>query len=86
MQVEQPTLTIQVKQPALNSYYPYTDGLFAYNPAIKIHYYVIRHSQLLLNQNQAYNPILSMKHRKEVYLGTYVIQYQDIFNNILSIT
>ena len=25
-----------------------------------------------------------MKRRKEVFLGTYVIQYQDIFNNILA--
>ena len=95
--------TIQVKQPALNSYYPYTDGRFAYNPAMNIHYYIVRHSHLILNQNQADVPILLMKRRKEVYLGTYhyyylqpiypflnlktnVIPYQDIFNNIHSIT
>ena len=69
---------------------------------MNIHYYVIRHSHFLLNQNQDDVPILSMQRRKEVYLGTYhyylqplypffnletnVIRYQDIFNNILSIT
>ena len=41
--------TIQFKQPALDSYYPYTDGLFAFNPTMNIHYHVIKHSQLLLN-------------------------------------
>ena len=76
---------IQVEQPVLNSYCPYTDGIFAYNSAMNIHYYVIRHSHLLLNQNQEYVPILSMKRRKEVFLGTYVIQDQDIYNNALSI-
>ena len=53
---------------------------------MNIHYYVIRHSHLLLKQNQAYVPILLMKRRKEVYPGTFVIQNQDILNNILSIT
>ena len=53
---------------------------------MNIRYYVTKHCHLLLNQNKVYVPILSTKHRKEVFLGTYVIQYQDIFNNILSIT
>ena len=59
---------IQVKQPTLNSYYPCTDGIFAYNPAMNIHYHAIRHSYLLLNQNQVYVPILlSTKHRKKSF-------------------
>ena len=71
IQVKQPAITIQVKQHALDSYYPYTDGLCKYNPTMNIRYYVIRHSHHLHNQNQADVPILSMKSRKEVYLGTY---------------
>ena len=38
---------IQDKQPTLNSYYPCTDGIFAYNPAMNFHYHAIRHN----NQN-----------------------------------
>ena len=83
-QIYSKTTPIQVKQSTPNSYYPYTDGIFSYNPAMYIHYYAIRHSQLLLNHNQFYVLIMSMKRRKGVFLGTYAIQYQDIFSNILT--
>ena len=91
--------TFQVTQYAYDSYHPYIDELFAPNSIMTIHYQVIRHSQLVLNQNQADIRILSMKCRKEVFLGTYnyypqpiypysnpetnIIQYQDAFNIIL---
>ena len=76
---------IQVKQPTFNSYYPCTDGIFAYNPAMNIHYHAVRHSYLLLNQNQVYVPILlSTKRRKEVFPRIHAFQYQDIFNNIIA--
>ena len=53
--------------------------------AMNIQYYVFRHSHPLLNQNQVYVPILLTKHREEVLFRTCVIQYQDIYNNILII-
>ena len=53
--------------------------------AMYIHYYFIRHCHLLLNQNQVYVPILLMKRREEVFLRICVIQYQNIYNNILNI-
>ena len=93
--------SIQDKQYAVDNYYLFIDKLLTSNSSMETHYQVIttRHIQLIFNQSQADACQLSMKHKKEVYLGTCnyhlqtfhplsnpetdVIQYQDAFNNIL---
>ena len=92
---------VQAKQYAVDNYYLFIDELLTSNSSMGTHYQVIttKHIQLIFNQSQADAQQLSMRHRKEVYLGTCnyhlqsfhplsnpetdVIQYQDAFNNIL---
>ena len=45
---------------------------------MNMHYQDIRHSHFVFNQNQADIPILSMKRKKEVHLGTYNYYLQPI--------
>ena len=63
---------IQVKQPADDSYYFFTDEISAHNPAMN-------------PQNQVcFLILLPTTCRKEVFPRINAIQYQDIFNNIIA--